>query len=600
MGHDRTFPLKRSIPLAAAMIALHACASRPPAGAPPAAHGARPVASLGPDVGLGTASVSLDGRRLTHTDWATGDLAVRDLETGQTRRLTHKPPLSEVVEFAESFARIVGAGEREHVLYVWDRNGYELRSIAMRGSASPTSVYRGAASHFLAGDATRDGAWVAAVLPVEGSPSRGRISLIAVADGSVKSLAEIDAAAAAGGMRMRFSPDGRHLAWDTPGDGGGRDIVVASTSGGSPHTVVGGASDDRLLDWTPDGSAILFRAERGGRGGAWLQRIEDGSAGSPEWRTAAIGPGVHPIGFAADGRYFIAVPDALAHEVRVGLLSAVESRLDPAALPGAAGPRVGPDFSADGKSLAWLETDAIVIEELASGARRRIPFDGRATGTSGSGEKYLRWSPDGGSLLVPARRTLLRVDVRTGEAAPLVTDRRPRHGRFAPGGPALFYTRLPGKNDGHAELVRLDPGTRETTVLHRSTQRGDHYISLEVSPDGRWLAFSAPEGDTTAVLVLAASGGEPRALIRGGAGERIHVAGWMPGGREVLTVRYMPAADSPQPIVEAIAVDSGTARTFESRVPVLYSIRFHPDGRRYALDAGGRGAELRVLSGLSQ
>ena len=34
--------------------------------------------------------VSADGRLLTYVDWSTGDLALRDLHTGEDRRLTHE------------------------------------------------------------------------------------------------------------------------------------------------------------------------------------------------------------------------------------------------------------------------------------------------------------------------------------------------------------------------------------------------------------------------------------------------------------------------------------------------------------------------------
>ncbi len=45
-------------------------------------------------------SPSPDGRHLTFTDWDTGDLAIRDLNTGEKKRLTNKGSLMTPMAFA--------------------------------------------------------------------------------------------------------------------------------------------------------------------------------------------------------------------------------------------------------------------------------------------------------------------------------------------------------------------------------------------------------------------------------------------------------------------------------------------------------------------
>ncbi len=47
-----------------------------------------------------TRSVSPDGRFLTYTDWSTGNLAVRDLKSGEERHLTNKGSWLDSDEFA--------------------------------------------------------------------------------------------------------------------------------------------------------------------------------------------------------------------------------------------------------------------------------------------------------------------------------------------------------------------------------------------------------------------------------------------------------------------------------------------------------------------
>lgn len=42
-------------------------------------------------------------------------------------------------------------------------------------------------------------------------------------------------------------------------------------------------ADDRLLDWTPDGTALLFWSDREGSPGVWLQPMQSGKpSGSAE------------------------------------------------------------------------------------------------------------------------------------------------------------------------------------------------------------------------------------------------------------------------------------------------------------------------------
>ena len=126
----------------------------------------RRVSTVGQYVGLSRfgSSVSPDGRFLAYTDWTTGDLAVRDLATGEERRVTDKGPFSKVVEFAESFMQFSGNGKQ--VAHIWDRNGYELRLINVDGSGS-RFIYRNepGQGEVLAFDWTADEKYLAALVP---------------------------------------------------------------------------------------------------------------------------------------------------------------------------------------------------------------------------------------------------------------------------------------------------------------------------------------------------------------------------------------------------------------------------------------------------
>jgi len=218
----------------------------------------------------------------------------------------------------------------------------------------------------------------------------------------------------------------------------------------------------------------------------------------------------------------------------------------------------------------------------------------------GWGERYLRWSPDGQQLLAPQRGTLFLINATTGEATPTVTDNRSRHGRWSRDGKAVFYARKLGLlNDTPAQLVRLNLETQEKEVLYTSDLPGDNFNSLEVSPDGRWLAFSGAAPDSgeeeTVLMVVPAEGGQPRLLLQVPGAEQVKAVGWTPDAREILFARDLKLADEPSTTLWRIAVEGGEPRKIELGRNVLNDIRFHPDGRRVAFDSGQRGIEIWVL-----
>jgi len=94
---------------------------------------------------------SPDGRHLSFVDWETGDLAVRDMVTGNKRRLTNKGTWSESTAFA-LFSTVSPDGKQ--VAYAWFTNDltWELRAVGIDGSGSHV-LYRGDATEYVQPDA---------------------------------------------------------------------------------------------------------------------------------------------------------------------------------------------------------------------------------------------------------------------------------------------------------------------------------------------------------------------------------------------------------------------------------------------------------------
>lgn len=439
----------------------------------------RRVSTVGEYVGLSRfgSSVSPDGRYLAYTDWTTGDLAVRDLATGEDRRVTNKGSLSKVVEFAEAFMQFSGNGKQ--LAHIWDKNGYEIRLINVDGSGS-RFIYGNepGQGEVLAFDWTADEKYIAAVVPRANRTATDRtvrIALIRLADGSVQGLKDLDGPRP-NVQRMSFSPDGRFLAYDftVNGELPNGDIFVLRLDGSRNEAkelpAVAHPANDRLLGWSPDGGVLLFASDRAGLTGAWLQPLVDGKPqGAAQRVQDNIGEGIQPLGFTRDGAYYYATSTAPQHEVYTASVDLEQGIVtaSPVPTPQIPGSNEGPEWSPDGKSLAFIHHgNSIVIRSLQTGTERTLKTMPDIV-TIGSGDRYLRWSPDGRALLVPQGRALFLVDVKTGEASPMVTDRRSRYGRWSADGKAVFYSRKLGLNDAAAEIMQVDSGNAtERGALH--------------------------------------------------------------------------------------------------------------------------------------
>ena len=93
----------------------------------------------GPEVDI-LGAPSPDGRYLSFVDWTTGDLAVRDLATGETRHLTNKGSWMGSTAYAE---RSTVSPDSKQVAYTWfgDDFSHDLRIVGLDGS-EPRVIYR--------------------------------------------------------------------------------------------------------------------------------------------------------------------------------------------------------------------------------------------------------------------------------------------------------------------------------------------------------------------------------------------------------------------------------------------------------------------------
>ncbi|MEE8117739.1 MAG: tetratricopeptide repeat protein [Gemmatimonadales bacterium] len=580
--------------------------------------------------------VSNDGRYIPLEDEETGDLLIRDLLTGENRRLTHNTlPKTQDLDNAEI------SPDGRWVAYSWDdAEGVEsLRLIGIDGSA-PRILYRNPE--------------VISTDPEDWSPDGKRILArfrradrtwqlvwVDVADGSVEVLKSV-------GWwdypNAFVSPDGRYIAYDMDPDEDNTsdDIFLLAADGSSEIRVAQTAADEDVVGWTADGTKLLFVSDRLGGGpdcriapgicreDLWVIDIADGQPqGSPRLVRTNI---EEPImrGLTPGGAFYYTPYARRAVDVYVSTLDLETGEV--VARPTRvsdrfAGASVSPVWSPDGKYLAYSngaitrngsmlpeDAAALMIRTLETGEERTISLPHHL--------RPLVWSPDGRSILAEGFRpqvgdeTLALINVETG-AVTTVTTHTPR-GRtgtydlplgWSPDEEAIYLRRtefdiqLPfASGPTEFQLLEHDLASGREREMYRGVLPNPFY-RVVLSADRQHVVFASPgpEGSGQVLKMVPVTGGEGRVLFSVQPSERIRgqTLNWTPDGRYLLVGTH--ARRGPQARVThlwRIPVEDGEAQrlglTIESAPNSGVRLQVHPDGRRLAFHSS------RVLPGAGE
>lgn len=569
----------------------------------------------GSDFDFASSSPSPDGRWVTAVDWATGDLAVRDLTTGTLRPLTHKGSWAESGEYAET-ARFSPDGRR--IVYVWfnrDTGRYEVRVMAFGVDATglphgsdPRVVYRSQNlfALWLRGWSPDD-----EILTGMYRPDRTTaLGLLSLSSGEIRVLKSFDWSVAGAAL----SPDGRFIAYDHPAgqDAGDRDLRLLSADGTRDEPLVGGPGNDVVLGWVPADGSLLFYSRRSGSPSVWRLPMNDGRpAGAPELVKEDV-PNLAPLGFAGNTFYFGV--DVETEHFRVATLDLGRRRLTK--LPTVFdAPHGGSDEGAI-RSLAWSPDGRLVIHDapILGGTRlylRTARGDVLRTWDLDLEvrRRLLRWAPDGSSIFLPAldhhgRGGFYRLDMESGRLEMVRRFEPPEEsGRsfsISPDGRSLYFTRVgtteAGLDARFADIVRRDIASGAEHAIHRVSQPGP----VVVSPDGAWLAYYPILADAEQTIRLfPVGGGEPRTLHRVEEGRLLGIVGWAPDAERLLFVVGPRTPDGRGVDLWTVSREGGDGeRLARLEDAAIGGAALHPDGRTIAYREGQPRGEIWALDGL--
>ncbi len=591
---------RRPLPSAAfaltLLLALVSASSGPQVGSVQAADGIVTRQVWGADFNL-EGTPSPDGRYLAYDD-ETGNLAVRDLTTGQSRQLTSN------AGGAQFAASLVFSPDGKQVAFGWYSRWDEcdVRLVNTEGSEARV-LYRADKHEIFPTDWSQDGKSILALRRRPDPYNYVDIVSVTVADGSVTVLKSFTKGPEP--HRLRFSPDGRFVVYDFPADQKGNlDIFALAVAGGQVTPLVQHPAQEQLLGWTPDGKSVLFLSDRTGNWGVWLVPVADGKPqGEPTLVRREAGA-MEPMGFANNGSFY--------YKIRVDGLNVYTATLGggtPSLLVERhLGWNFQPEWSPDGKKVAYLSrrqrgsADAtLCIRSVETGEERE--YSDKLKRVS---KWPLRWSPDGGSLLVrggdlQGNSGLFTIGIGTEEVTRVAWWPAREYGSYmvepcwSVDGKAVYYVEpRVATPEGRTRLVRTELATGRHEVIHvfpEAVTGG----AVSLSPDGRWFGFSLIRGAGWSPAVMPVGGTEIRDLP--GPWTGVRTGTWAPDSGQLLFIkRPGTAAKLTSSELWGVPVEGGEQRSLGfSVMKDVQTLSIHPDGKQLAFTAWEPATEVWVM-----
>ena len=548
-------------------------------------------------------SPSPDGALLSFTDWETGDLAVRDVETGKSRRLTGNASVSTGGEFAEY--SVISPDGKQIVYTWWNKETYDLRLIGVDGSNSRLLYGDNKVSYIHPFEWSKDGKQV--LVCVSYQDLTEQIGLISVASGKLRVIKTLEARGAP--ARMSLSPDNQYIVFDArqKRDAPEHDLYLLAVNDGGETPLITHPAHEEVIGWTPDGKRILFSSDRTGVNSLWSVRMGAGKAlQAPELVKSDLGR-VIAMGFARDGSLYLGVSTTM-RDIYIATLDPAtrEASFSPKALTSRyVGIRAGAAWSPDGKSLAYTSTRGVSQHGLTKVLTIRTIQSDVEREISPALVTFWRpqWSPDSRSLVVVGMDTkgvwgIYRIDEQTGQTSSAsVVQTFLGQPILSADGKSIYHVSPRSRETRNDRVLVRDLETGQEKEIFTPDGPDTAIYGLTLSSDGRQLAFflTSPGSATTGVLKIINSAGQPVREI--GLNNKqfpsnTATIAWTPDGRYLV---FGATAEGHKIELWRVPVSGGPFQKVGISADTLRDLRVSPGGERVAFTAGEFKSEVWVL-----
>jgi Tol biopolymer transport system component/DNA-binding winged helix-turn-helix (wHTH) protein len=355
---------------------------------------------------------------------------------------------------------------------------------------------------------SKNGDWLIESFAPGPDPIRGwQIARVSTTTG-VRETLTLPAPGTLGDYNPAVSPDGTRIAFVRGINGATSDVHVIPIDGGAPTRITWDNQDLVGVDWSADGSSLLYATDRAGGYTIWQTPL---AGGDPRLVVGGAAKLKHPSVARSSGRVTY---ESWSYEINLWEAPIVD-RLDlEGDLTSTLRPVVrtsdqwnhSPDLSPDESQLAFVSTrsggaEVWTAARDGSNARQLTTF-GRAS------MRAPRWSPDGRSILISAtvngRPDLYTFDVTSQSMTRLTDD---QDDEVAPAwshdGAAVLFGARQGGTWQVMRLAIADRSRRQLTI--------DGGYAAQPSPDGAAILFTRLERQ--GVFSMPSEGGPATLLI---------------------------------------------------------------------------------------
>jgi Tol biopolymer transport system component len=553
-------------------------------------------------LGVQAWAASPDGKSFAATSWDTGDLVLRDVESGKTRRLTHKTT-TWAEQFGGAYSALFSPDGRQ-IAFEWlnSRTDSEIRLIGVDGKGGRTAVHQPDLSVRLV-DWSPDGRQLLVWAGEHGA--RERLALLSTQDGVLRYLEKQPQLAWNGSVM--FGVDSQSLIFDAKNPQGDGLEIHSLTLSGQESVLALNTGSSSIVGWTPDRRRLVFFSDRKGHRGVWVAPISDRGPVAKARQVVANATDWERLGISGNASLFYRL-DQSSVDVYTAVLDLAAGRT--VSSPKRVSERyIGafayPSWSEDGRYLVFdsnrdWPTMGLGIYELATGRMRELRLQLRRSYRP-------QWVEHGAAIIVAGASDdggagAYRVDARTGETTLLHSAQEIGSGfeGLWSQDEKVHFNRFSTMQRG---IFRLDPAAGERRILYVPPAGIDVGTeNLALSPDGRTLAFHARKGGSAGTLMLVPSvGGEARALFTVNSPDNFSWGSftWTPDGRNILAAVSRKSGrtpgDTPVSTLWRVPVDGSPPTKIDFPPMWLQALRLNPDGKTLAFQVRSSKQEIWVM-----